>query len=461
MKRNLLLIVTLFFSLALNAQYWSQQNTNMAGTSTGVDQVSLVDSNIVWVNGFNGSGAGQFIQAHARTQDGGATWVAGSYTGFGALVQATVLTAVNYDTAFAIAYDTASSVASFWQTFDGGSTWTMVTGILNGGSTFADGVKFWNSTQGFCYGDPVSNEYDIYTTNDGGGTWNDVDGANIPDPFSASEYGYNGPDCATVLPGGIGFFFTNLGRVYKTVDYGATWTVTPASPFVQTGTYGSNKIYASSENYIICAVYTTAWEWQYTTDGGTTWNAFAPIAGTFYQYGMCYVPGTLNMFVASSPDVNTAYGIGYSFDGGFNWTDYSDATYLQPSGGNVQCLGLAWYNSGLGWVGNYDQGQSYNSILKYDNPAIVNVSNYSFENNDLHIYPNPSNGEVFFAVNGPNKENMSLQVFDVSGSLVYESILNVNSNPVCSYDFSSLSKGIYVAKISGQAENIVHKLVIQ
>ncbi|MFH0866580.1 MAG: hypothetical protein V1904_10310, partial [Bacteroidota bacterium] len=253
MKKNLLFIIALFISLGLNAQYWSQQNTNMAGTFTGVDQVSIVDSSIVWVNGFNGSGAGGYLPAHARTQDGGATWVAGSYSGFGATVHSSVLTGVTYDKAFCIAYDTAAAVASFWQTTDGGSTWTIVTGVMNSGpTTFADGVKFWDSNNGFCYGDPVSNEFDIYTTTDGGTTWNDVLGANIPDPL-ASEWGYNGSTCACIIPGGTGFFITNLGRIYKTTDYGATWAVTAANPF--TSVPSSGVVYASSENYIIAGSY--------------------------------------------------------------------------------------------------------------------------------------------------------------------------------------------------------------
>lgn len=464
MKKHLLFIMALFISLGLNAQYWSQQNTNMAGTATGVDQVSVVDSNIVWVNGFNGSGAGQFIKVHARTQDGGTTWTAGSYTGFGTYVQAKVLTAIDYNKAFCVALDTAAGTASFWQTVDGGATWTIITGILNGGSTFANAVKFWDGEKGFCMGDPISSEYDIYTTNDGGTTWNDVDGANIDAPYSASEYGYDGSDCAAIAPGGVGFFCTNMGRVFKTTDYGATWAVTPTNPFT-TIEYGSNKIYASSANYIICAVYTTAsqtWEWKYTTDGGTVWSTFTPVSGTFYEYQMCYVPGTTNSFVATSPFSSTVMGVALSNDGGMNWTDYADATYLQPAGSNIQCIGVGFYNLNIGWVGNYDQAGTINSILKYNNPnGGAGIQSYSLDGNDLNIYPNPSKGEVFFSVNGPNKEEMLLQVMDISGKIIFEDAMNVISYSVCTYDFSNLSEGIYIARVSGQGENIVHKLVIQ
>lgn len=376
MKRNLLFIALLCISFGLKAQYWSQQNTNMAGSSTAVDQVSIVDSSIVWVNGMNGSGAGPFIQAQSRTQDGGATWVPGGYNGFGATVKAFVLTGVTYSDAFCVALDTVTGgAASFWKTTNGGSTWTKVTGILNTGTTtFADGVKFWNSSKGFCFGDPVSGEFDIYTTSDGGATWFDVPGANIPNPVNtpAAEYGFNGADCSSVVAGGIGFFMTNNGRIYKTIDYGATWTVTPTNPFTPTSaSYGSNKLYASSADFIICAVYTTStttWEWKYTDDGGTTWSTYAP-SGNFYEYSMCAIPGAINTFVATSPYNTSIMGVAYSDPGAMNWTDYLDATYLQPAGTNVQCLGLGFYDAGIGWVGNYDQAATINSVLKYHHPV--------------------------------------------------------------------------------------------
>jgi len=119
MKKFTFLVFVVLVSMIANAQTWTQQNTNMAGTVVGVDQISVVDSNIVWINGFNGSGTAQKIKVHSRTQNGGTTWEPGTYNGFGATVYPYVLTGVTYDKAFAIAMDTASSVASFWKTTNG------------------------------------------------------------------------------------------------------------------------------------------------------------------------------------------------------------------------------------------------------------------------------------------------------------------------------------------------------
>jgi hypothetical protein len=461
MKKNLLFIALFLISIGLHAQYWSQQNTNMAGTSVGVDQVSVVDSNIVWVNGFNGSGVGGYAPLHAKTINGGTTWTAGTYSGFGATVHSAVLAGVSTTNAFCIAIDTVSSAASFWKTTDGGTTWALVTGVLNGGSTFADGVAFWGNGKGFCYGDPVSSNWDIYTTSDGGTTWNDVPNANMPAPSSASEYGYNGSTCATIVPGGIAWFLTNAGRVIKTSDYGATWTATAAAPFTA---IANGQIYASSANYAIIGAYPTSTatveSWKYTTDGGATWDTLAP-TGSFYQYQMCYVPGSANTFVATSPFSSTIVGVGYSTDGGLSWADYTDATYLQPAGSNIQTLGVGFYNLNIGWVGNYDAAATINSILKYDNPnGGAGVQTYTVNGNDVNIYPNPSNGFVNFAVNGPNKNDIQIKVYDLAGSMIFEKTLNVNGTSYTSYDFSELSKGMYIVNVSSVNDHLIKKLII-
>ncbi len=461
MKKNLLLIVFLFVCITLNAQLWSSQTTNFAGTSIGVDQVSIVDSNIVWINGFLGDGSGLKTRAHSRTQNGGTTWTAGSYNGMTGNVYPQVLTGVNYSTAFCVAYDSNASTASFWKTTDGGSNWSIVTGIMNTGTTtFADGVLFWNSQKGFCYGDPVSSKFDIYTTNDGGSTWNSVAGGNISAPLSG-EYGFNGADCQCKVAGGIGMFITNKGRVYKTTDYGATWAITPTAPF--TVAY-SNKIYASSANYIIVAATltstSTTFTWKYTTDGGTTWQTYAP-TGNFYQYGMTYVPKSPNMFVATSPNTTTIKGVAYSMDGGLSWTDYLDALLQPTAGTNIQCLGVGFYSPQIGWVGNYGTGT--NTILKYYNPAsTVGIPEVETINvNDVNVYPNPANNVVTFNINSKNNSDFTIKLIDVTGKTVYEKEMNVNNITSTTFDCSLLARGLYIVNVTNKNNSINKKLTIK
>lgn len=359
MKTRLLLMCA-FVAVAFGANaQWRQQNTNMPGTSTYASQISVVDSNIVWVSGENGSGDGVNIKAHCRTNDGGETWVAGTFNGMASTIDARVLAGVSYTKAFVTAMDTVSGAASFWKTVDGGVTWTSIPSVMTG---FANGVYFWDANKGYCTGDPVTGPFDNFYTTDGGTTW--TQSTTVPTALS-QEYGFNGAECSAKGPNGVGGFITNKGRVIVTNDYGVTWTATAVAPFTACV---SNKIFMANANFIIVASMATAastdYEWKYTTDGGATWSTYAAVSGNFYSFDMCYVPGTTNMFVSSSPFTDSK-GISFANDG-LNWSDYYDEIFLQDAqAANHQMLGVAFTDINNGWVGNYNYFGGYNSILRY------------------------------------------------------------------------------------------------
>ncbi len=388
---------------------WSEQNTQMAGTRTIIDQISVIDSNIVWVNGVNRSGQGRFIQAMARTNDGGVTWTPGNYNGFGSYIFPAFLCGVSYNRAFCCTYDTVTSAPYFWKTVDGGANWTTVSGMFNNGSSWCDGVKFWDHGKGFCYGDPVNNYFEIYITSDSGITWTQVPNSSNPTAL-AGEYGFTDPTTITITPGGTGYFSTSMGRIYKTSDYGATWSVLPSMPF----SGNTTKIYASGNNYLVAGLLNYV-SWKYTSNGGATWDTLTP-GGNFYQYRLCNVPNTGNMFVGIAPWSNWK-GIGFSYDGGQSWSDFNDPAYLQLNGSNKALFSAGFYNppftaiasatnttvcagnevnldvaassgSMVGWAGNYTSPFTYNSILNF---KYTPVYTYSWTSSPEGFYSNEQN----------------------------------------------------------------------
>jgi len=459
MKKITFLFLIVFAVFSIKAQTWTQQNTNMAGTIVGVDQISVVDSNIVWINGFNGSGTSEKIKAHSRTNNGGTSWEAGNYNGFGTTVFPFVLTGVSYTKAFSIAMDTVSSIASFWKTENGGVSWTLVPNVLNNGSTtFANAVLFWDNLKGFCMGDPVGGKFDIYYTTDGGSTWTPTLAANVAVPLSG-EYGYNGFECATKFQGGYAAFITNKGRIYKTSNYGVNWTVTQTAPFTSAST---GKVYLVGPNKIIAAAVETgssSYVWKITNDNGATWNNYSP-TGNFYTYALTYVPGSNNMLVSTSP-YSTGKGVSYSNDGGMSWTDFIDPL-LQVNGNNIQCLAVGFADVNNGWVGNYDQNLSINSILKYKNNInTTNIINVNNDNSIVSIFPNPSNGIFNIELNSNSKIALEFYITDITGKIVFESSFNVDNTNSLNLNLSHLSKGLYFLKYSNENQNSIQKIIIQ
>ena len=458
MRKLLFFSMCFFLILTLKAQTWTQQNTNMSGTFIGVDQISVVDTNIVWINGFNGSGSTEKVKLLSRTQNGGNSWEAGTYNGFGTTVYPYVLTGVTYNKAFAIAMDTLSNVASFWKTIDGGANWSLVANVLNNGSTtFANAVLFWNSNLGFCMGDPVSGKFDIYYTTDGGNTWNPTLAANVTAPQNG-EFGYNGFECASKFESGYAAFITNMGRVYKTSNYGVNWTVTTTSPF---GAIGTGKIYMISfDKMIVAGMETgaTTYTWKQTTDGGSTWTTYAP-SGNFYSYAMTYVPFSGNMLVSTSP-YSTAKGVSYSNDGGNTWTDFTDPL-LQINGANIQCLAVGFANVNHGWIGNYDANMTTNSILKYTNYLPTNVKELEVDFNNFKIFPNPGNGNINVIFESKIKGTAILSVFDITGKELIKSELQCSGITKSIINTNNFLKGIYYVKLQKDTDVYIQKMVIK
>jgi hypothetical protein len=200
-------------------------------------------------------------------------------------------------------------------------------------------------------------------------------------------------------------------------------------------------IFASSDNYFIASSNTNPSSWKYTSDGGTTWDTLNTY-GNFYSHQLCYVPNTTNMFVGS--DNGTGFrGVGFSYDGGLNWSDFTDTTYIQPGGSNIQCYGIGFCNSGLtatasanqinictgnstkldvtpsggasfGWVGNKTSPFTINSILKYSSLYTYSWTSYpagftSVEKNPV-ITPTVTTTYTVIVTSGANSVTASVVI---------------------------------------------------
>lgn len=247
---------------------WIPQATGFATASRGINNISIVDQNIVWVSAYDGSGGAANVQEFAKTSNGGNTWTPGTInlgnTGLGIAM----IHAYDANTAWLAAYpNAAGQTGGIWKTTNGGTTWTrQASATYNNASSFTNVVYFWNENEGVCQGDPINGEFEIYRTLDGGTTWTLVPGANIPAPLSG-EYGYV-RQIETV--GDIVWFTTNKGRIYRSIDKGINWTVSQ-SPLTDFGssTMSGNLSFRDGSNGIIVNSGGLTYK---TTDGGANWT---------------------------------------------------------------------------------------------------------------------------------------------------------------------------------------------
>lgn len=426
MKKHLTLM-TLFTLCAfiVNAQ-WVEQATGFSEASRGLRNISIVDANTVWVNAYDGSGANANIQEFSLTTDGGTTWTPGSVNVGNSSLGIAMINALSATTAYAATFTNSASPGGqgIFITTDAGATWTrQTTADYQSSTSFSNVVYFWDESNGFCMGDPINGDFELYTTTDGGENWTIVDGADIPDPLNG-EYGYVGQYAAS---GDHIWYTTNKGRLYHSPDKGYTWTVaqTPLSDFGGT-TQSASFDFSSGTNGLVVDNTNNLYE---TTDGGDTWTELSSTG--HYATDIAAIPGMEGTYV------NTGGSDGVSFTNfnGHVWTQ------LEFPGAVLE---TSWFDVSTGWAASFNTDATTGGIFKFEGtiPSLMN--------NDLGVIniTNPVSGLTLSATEQIKVMVMNLGAdaqtgFDVSytindGTEVTEtSTATINSGATYEYTFTA------------------------
>jgi PKD repeat protein len=321
---------------------WTEQAVGFATSSLQVDFIDVINNNTVWAISSDGS------QEFARTVNGGTSWSGGSMNIVGDLRPA-MIDAINSDTAWVPLFpNSAGADGGIYVTYDGGANWSeQASAGFDGASAFANVVYFWNKDEGFCMGDPNGGYFEIYTTSNGGVNWSRVARANIPNPSASDEYGTIGQ--FTVGDDGVVFFNTTKGRIYKSTDKGANWTVitTPLTGYMRCAFADENKGF-------ICDAQNSS-NAYYTVDGGANWISIID-GNDLRTAAVRYVPGTERMYVSSGYGSNS--GASYSVDGGKKWHSFEGTD-------GIEGFSLGFYDMTLGWMGNSNSSPTSGGIFKY------------------------------------------------------------------------------------------------
>lgn len=448
MKKLLLLSLSLA-AFTANAQ-WVAQATGFAAPSRGLSQINIIDANTVWALAYDGSGAEENVQEFTRTTNGGTTWTAGTINLGDPTLEINNISPVSATTAWVSAIinigapNPTDGVGSIFKTTDGGDTWIpqLTQGFQIAGSSFLNGVHFFNANVGIAYGDPVgsgSGEFEVWRTTDGGNTWTQVAASALPNPASG-EYGYNNTPIAV---GNSLWFTTNKGNLYRTTDAGVTWNkyLAPLTDFGAALPANSGSVHFSTENngYLLKTsgtVTNPVYTYYTTTNGGQSWSTGTTFTGT--RKILNYIPGTNTIVATSQADT---VGTSISTDNGATWTD------LEP-GGITQRGASAFLNISTGWCSGFSGPNA--GIFKLSAP--LSVDNHSSAK--FKVYPNPATS--FVTISATDVDSYKLSVTDLSGKTVMTKSLNGMENNV---DISALSTGTYFFDLSSDNKREVVKIL--
>ncbi len=103
-------------------------------------------------------------------------------------------------------------------------------------------------------------------------------------------------------------------------------------------------------------------------------------------------------------------------------------------------------------------GNGYRSDIAIDDISITSTLNINntFTSNNLKIYPNPTNGQLFYELE--NADNATIQIIDANGQLV--KVLD-NLNNKGEIDLSNYAKGIYFMRLLKDDSTSIQKIVVE
>ncbi len=440
--KKILLAILLVFCLMANAQtpnFWHEKATGFTDADKTLNSISIVDANTIWANEFDFTNQDYTLKTFTRSTDAGETWTTGSINlepipadGSSIGLGISSISAASASTAWISVYPDSAGTGGIWNTIDNGVSWQkQTTTQFSDPASYTDFVHFWDANNGVALGDAVGDYFEIYTTNDGGATWNTASS-----PIATGDFSFfNG----YAVSGDSVWVGTSLGGILKSTDKGLNWTFLTALP---AGTdFIADRFTFSDTNKGLLLLVNTQQIYK-TVDGGTTWTEVVSITNpNSYKTNLNYIPGTSTIIATSEASPN---GSSYSTDDGVTWTTI-DSSFHGES---------AFLNDTFGFSAGATAGTTgatTGGIYKFSG---IPLKTASFDtNNQIAVYPNPTNG--LLQINSKAYLVKEATVYDLLGKKVYSSKISASNN--VSLDLKSLQTGIYTLKVTsdtGKSENI-------
>lgn len=332
MKKILLLLQASILFITANGQ-WKQQDANIINDTLGFYEMSLPNARTVWAVCYDGKFGllgGRPVNTFVRTTNGGKLWKPGTVS-IDRSLRFSNISAIDGKEAYVAVHKMDYSTApqgfigfgkggGVYHTDDEGITWNQVNpGELFNANSTPQFVHFKDKNHGIAVGDPNQGYWEIYLTDNKGKKWKRVSSDKIPAPLP-NERGWISGYAAI---GNTIWFGTSAGRMYKSKNFGKTWSVHVVDSiqgagvneiaFLDNGLTGVAHLRNNTRTFVLS-----------TTDGGLTWtNYFQP--ANWKNSRMTAVPGT-NAFISTAVHGNPIFqGSAISYDAGQTWTELDNA----------------------------------------------------------------------------------------------------------------------------------------
>jgi hypothetical protein len=280
------------------------------------------------------------------------------------------------------------------------------------------------------YGDPVGARWSLWKSTNGGVNW---DSAGLYLQQAGTEAGWNN---AMWRSGTNLWFGTNNTRVYKSTNFGSTWTfgATTGSVNSYSVAFNGNKGYTGQSVALT------------STDGGSSWATATLLGtGTIYSFN-----GVIDRFwYLRATRIYWSNDNGVTFDTQYVGTGTYLAMNLVQDGQVIR----GWAVTSAGLITAY-----YETISGINNNQNEIPNNYLLAQN----YPNPFNPSTKISFMLPKAGDVRLTVIDILGrevATLVNGYRNAGTHTV-DFDASNFASGVYFYRIDAGTFTDVKKMVL-
>jgi photosystem II stability/assembly factor-like uncharacterized protein len=293
LKLTLVGLITIFF-LQNGKTQWTNLGTGIVQSPRSIWSIAVPNENTVWAFAIDANNFLNPVFEFTKTTNGGETWQTGIYDIDPTLLVGSAF-ALDSLTLWLCTTDLKNPVSGkLYKTSDGGITWTYQNTAYNGFNEVPTSVHFFDEDTGVTFGAQFADDYDnqisIYTTTNGGSSWNKVLPPDLPTQLSGEGMTDRLGNGIYSVVGNTIWFPTTKGRVFKSKDNGSTWEV------FETGLQGlppQDPIsIAMQDSMVGILVSDNPNEAVKTINGGETWEFIDLPTSTTQAFQVKYIPGT-------------------------------------------------------------------------------------------------------------------------------------------------------------------------
>jgi len=436
--KNILILFMLFITTNLcQAQIWEPHTVNFPRPTQGW-RITPANDSVAWTFGFVLDSLGDFIQedySYSRTTNGGNTWISGTFPGIQKSGYFSNIFSDGPDNAW-IAFTDYTEGGKIFHTDNGGQSWVLLDAPI--ADLFVGIIYFWDRDHGIITGDPIDNVYPIFTTDDGGFTWQKVGENNIPPPIDNDEYTVSGN---FAVNGDNIWFETYYNRVFYSPDRGHNWTVWENPT---TGEYGLD-LKADEDNflYFIQIIKTDEedhFELFRRHPDDTDWTNITPIDNSKYISGFSHVPGTKTLIINLVDETRISYNHGKS------WISVdSDTTIVRGF--------TSFVNDQIGYCcqlplspGRYEHPSK--NVYKYIGTPLSGLLNPKPIDINMAVSPSPASDHIILNIEGIHPADYWILINDITGKLMFKAEITKETVFSKTMDVSALAKGLYAITVS-------------